>query len=737
MHLNYKPTKNMLKNLIVLACVMLSNVACADAVNRETKHSANAPGARTVHLGQSQAHVRRDQADAGPFDQSKAGLTNGVVLPETYGAVGDGNTYFDGSMQVGGTATIATSHAANDANPTAPPVSTGASNDMVVHVIANAQAYSVTPSLGVVRANQSSENGSLGIMALDETVARPALTTAVSGITPFASGWQTVSIALASIGTPSFIASTTYYSASTADVALPKPLGHRTGDYLLACTVIDHDGTRTITPPIGFKPIATGSNAADRLTCFTKVTGEYEPSTYTFILSGNGSSSAAGLMLDYRNVSGVDPTKFGETSSTLHSATAHFTSDDVGKKICVANIQAALPFNKQKCGKIINVETESSIAVDFATELTGGNLQFAYGTDDSAAFTTMLSSAPCSTKGCRIELGAKHYILTEELILPANIPISLVGVGPSAANTPNTLINGNVLVNANNGSQLHYLTQALTGPAVSITGSLHVTSTAAADRLSNFSIVGGVGTALDGGGQDGIDVLNWQNAVVDNVFVFNFVRYGGYVDALSAKDYRDYSENVLFKHFYAAYNGGGGLKVGSARAVYNIENTQCVYCIIEGNGGPGVILAGDNIQGLRLSDSTVQWNNVMAPGAEVFTTGTVVGGVVSSNYFEADGNIGSQSNKIFNNVAGMLGLHVTGDNYYTPQSAFSPLTFSANGVALPACNLNSSITAHATATVSDAESCSLGTNYVGGGSTICNVTCASGNVWVATGTARY
>ncbi|WP_174363188.1 hypothetical protein, partial [uncultured Caballeronia sp.] len=214
MHLNYKPTKNMLKNLIVLACVMLSNVACADAVNRETRHSANAPGARTVHLGQSHAHVRRDQADADTFDQSKAGFTNGVVLPETYGAVGDGNTYFDGSMQVGGTATVATSHAANDANPTAPPVSTGASNDMVVHVIANAQAYSVTPSLGMVRANQSSENGSLGIMALDETVARPALTTAVSGITPFASGWQTVSIALASIGTPSFIASTTYYSAS-------------------------------------------------------------------------------------------------------------------------------------------------------------------------------------------------------------------------------------------------------------------------------------------------------------------------------------------------------------------------------------------------------------------------------------------------------------------------------------------------------------------------------------------
>jgi hypothetical protein len=375
--------------------------------------------------------------------------------------------------------------------------------------------------------------------------------------------------------------------------------------------------------------------------------------------------------------------------------------------------------------------------VDFTTELTGGNLQFAYGTDDSAAFTTMLSSAPCSTKGCKIELGAKHYILTEGLTLPANIPISLVGVGPSAANTPNTFINGNVLVNANNGSQLHYLTQTLTGPAVSISGSLHVTSTAAADKLSNFSIIGGVGTAFDGGGQDGIDVLNWQNAVVENVFVFNFVRYGGYVDALSAKDYRDFSENVLFKNFYAAYNGGGGLKVGSTRAVYNIENTQCVYCIIEGNGGPGVILAGDNIQGFRLSDSTVQWNNVIAPNAEVFTTGTVVGGVVSSNYFEADGNIGSQSNGIFNNEAGMLGLHVTGDNYYTPQSAFSPLTFSATGIALPSCNLNSSVTAHATATVSDAGSCSLGTNYTGGGSTVCNVTCASGNVWVATGTARY
>jgi hypothetical protein len=237
--------------------------------------------------------------------------------------------------------------------------------------------------------------------------------------------------------------------------------------------------------------------------------------------------------------------------------------------------------------------------------------------------------------------------------LPANIPVSINGVEPGTPNTANSLATGPI-VNLNNGTQLLYLTQSMSSAAIAVSGSTNVTNVTSTDELSNFTVYGGTGYGLDGGGGDGIDILNWQSAKVHYVYSMNFYGYGYYVDGLTAGSYKDYIENINLEGVYSSFNGLGGFQLGSSLGVNNLESVQCENCIIEANGGPAVLLSGGNIQGFRIIGSTIQWNNAFGPNTEIYAANNVVGAWVINNYFESDGNYYSQSNGYINNKTGII-----------------------------------------------------------------------------------
>lgn len=242
---------------------------------------------------------------------------------------------------------------------------------------------------------------------------------------------------------------------------------------------------------------------------------------------------------------------------------------------------------------------------------------------------------------------------------------------------------------------------------------------------------------MDGGGADGLDFLNWQGGFADNVYVFNFTGWGTYTDGLQAPSFTDYIEAIDMNHYYLSFNGLGGLKVGSAAIpVKDLETISCEQCIIEGNGGPAILLAGIGIQGFSLLRSVIQWNNVKSANPEIVTSGLVIGGLIASNYTEVDTNFGSQSTSTYGNRTGMLGITYLANFQYFP-STYTPLVFSASGTVLPTCdNFGASVTYQTTATVSDSTGCTLGSTYVSGGSTRCNVQC-NGTNWIETGAASF
>ena len=654
------------------------------------------------------------------------GGNRAVVTPEEYAAgspVGNTAFYFDGSFTSSGTVNITGS--ATNATPTTPAVTTITANDYVVSIFATGSAYTTAPSGGTTRASVAEASGIYGMLAVDQLVASPSTTTPISSTTT-SNGWATAAIALApSAGNSiSFVASNTFNSMGATTATLTKPTGTASGDYLIVCEVNYQPTAQAnyYSTPAGWVLIQAIPEAGTNLICYGKVATSSEPTSYSFLLSGSTGRTA--VILDYRGTTGPDT-----PTSLLSSATAGFTSAAVGYPICVAGVTGSPVVAGQLCGTITSYVSPTSVNVSFGTYRTASNLQFAYGHDDTSIFTTMLTTAPCSLVGCKVSLQG-HYGLTGPLTLPANIPISIEGVGPGVPNTANTFVlPGAVIVNANNGSMLDYLTTSMTKAGITLNGVSALPSTTAVDTLRNFAMYGGAGVGSDGAGADGIDIINWQNALVDTVTVFNFKGAGGLTGSLNM-----YSENIVWNHFYSGYNGGAGWQLGLALADF-MESTDCEFCVIEANGGPGILVKSGNVLGMDVSNYVIQWDNRFGANREITLSGGIItSGKLGPGYFEVDTVDGSQSNGWLTPAPGILGLD-TGHPFFSciPASACLPITYSAAGNALPTCttasNPSTVISNNLSAVVTDAKLCSPGTTYASGGTGTCQVTCTNNN-WV-------
>ncbi|HEY7839188.1 MAG TPA: hypothetical protein VIC54_11385 [Terriglobales bacterium] len=327
----------------------------------------------------------------------------------------------------------------------------------------------------------------------------------------------------------------------------------------------------------------------DHLSLGYIVLGASPPTSYTWTNTGSGVSAG---IIAYRNVASV------YALSTLSSATAGFTPGTVGDPICTAGTGAA---GVEQCGIIDGVISSTAAMVSYIAQTEPANIWFGFGADDSAAFRTMLSNAPCSTVGCRVDLGPYGYVLTQSYTLPPNRGIQFQGAGAGVPDTTNSFVNGNTPPNANTGSRLMFMTTSLTQAAITIGGMAGVTSVAAWDRLSDLSLLAGAGKNHDGGGNDGVDILNWQDATLNRVTIANFAGRGVYVDGITAGSNKDYIGVVGLDQVYTIWNGGAGRQIGSATAINNLETISDNYGISEGNGGPAVKLEGMPVSRAHIS----------------------------------------------------------------------------------------------------------------------------------------
>lgn len=672
-----------------------------------------------------------------PVTSGGTGLSSQpIIYPESYGAVGDAKTLFDGAFTDANTTVGAV--VGSSTTPATPTTTTVTANDFQVSVFSTTAAWSSAPSTGTTRSNLAFASGKHGMFVSDQLIASPGATSAVSGTMSGSSAWDAATIDLApSGGSISFVAVTTYQNSASTTATLNKPTGTTTGDYLMACISYYSIGANyNVYPPTGFYLITSHTSTANQnnLACFGKVATSSEPSSYAFTTTPYSASALSGEMLTYRNTSGPD-----SPVTTFTSATASFPITAAGKVICIATIGGGATFGGQECGTITAYNSATSVNVSFPVYGSFSSLQFSYGTDDSAAFTSMLGSAPCSTTGCNVQLSAKHYAVTRGYTLPPNIPITINGLGPSVPNTANSLLNGNTPPNANNGTQLQAMSQYLGGPLLTIGGTLHTTSTAATDTISNLALIGGAGLGMDGGGSNGLNVTDWQGAFITNVFIFNFQGHGAYVDGLAGGTTQDYIEAIAFNGLYSSFNNGTGLQVGSSAISTNdIETVQCTNCIIEANGGPALGLRG-RLEGFLFLGGTVQWNNRCSPNPEVLANGTITGGLITATYFEETPVLNSKSSAVLRpglntaNAAGAVGLKFR-DNHVII-GTYTPMVFSAAGTAVPTCATFTAPEGQSLE-VSDSTECVGGTTYTSGGSTACYITCV-GSTWKETGAAKF
>lgn len=608
-----------------------------------------------------------------PYSIAASGTgTATVVYPETYSAVGNGNYYFDGAFTASGSVSGSTG---SSTTATAPAATTTTASDVLISVYSTASTFSSAPS-GTSRASVTYTSGSYGILAVDQTIASPGTTSAVSGTLSGSSAWETMSIALApSGGTLTFEASSTTSSTGSVNITINKPTGTASGDYLVACTSYSTIAKYYAAPPTGWSIISADYNSSNQLLCYEKVAGGSEPSTYTFKNSSNGATGEAGFILDYRHTSGIDTPTY-----TLTSNTANFPSGAGGDDICVASVQgqATGPYtNRQECGTITSRSSSTAVNVNFPVFSSFTGLQFVYGADDTTAFNSMMTTAPCSTTGCQVQLSNKHYMLTGTLTVNANVPVSFVGINPAVPNTANNYINA-VLTNSNAGSSLVCANQSQTSPFLDYTGVGNLTNTTMTTNVNNLTIYGGAGIGLDGCGSDGMDAINWQGFTADNVYIFNFAGNGFYTDGINAFSFKDYIENIIGKQLYISMNGGAGFKVGSSTPINNLENISCNDCIIEANGLQAFDLLGSNIQGFSVKNNTIQWDNLLntTNTAEVYNAGGILGGTITGNYLEADNNFGSQSGQIINSTTGISMF----SNFYNAYPSPESLTLNGIGV---------------------------------------------------------
>jgi hypothetical protein len=515
---------------------------------------------------------------------------------KSFGALGNGVLRTDGAMSSGGPVDAYGPAQAISTSPTAPSVTTTQANDVLLSVFAPGQTFSAPTPPPTQRALIQTSSGNYnGIYGGDQIIASAGATgTVVASQTP-SQPWVGLNIALKTTGTSTVVGTpTTGTGSGASSVTVAAVTGTTSGNVDIGCVTWYGSGV-TMTTPAGWTlmfPAYFGTAAVSYVACYYKVsTGSTGSTTWTC----STICYPAGFIFERTNINAASG-----NPNLLSSASATFTSADVGKLICVAQ---ATSNGTELCTTIATYVDAHDVTLTApngaAGSLTG--LEFVYGTSDDAAITRALAASCGGTllfpTGIYVSNGMQQTpCLTQPTIIQGS------GAGLVDYTSPSVITSG-----GNPGTAIWVLETSGMGSNSSlfyIGSGINSLSGAVAYykfpfTMQNIALLAGIGGNHDGGCAtcDAI-YLNAGADTLDHVVIEGWGQDGigldGGIWRLKVDGGISHSNGRYGVYSTASWSGGALQQLG----FYNFESSFNQ-------------LDGFNISsfgGLNLVNSIVQWN---------------------------------------------------------------------------------------------------------------------------------
>lgn len=328
--------------------------------------------------------------------------------------------------------------------------------------------------------------------------------------------------------------------------------------------------------------------------------------------SGGGGTMVAGLSQGTLANDGA----MGSGGSTLTSASAHWTSAITGDTVCV---QGAGPSNAQKCGTATYL-TPTTLTTSF-TNSSGGAIsgeQYVLGPLNDTALTAAMTAT--ATTGGTLLFPAGVYLFSATQSFTCGVSQNWQGAGAGMSSYRNVTGGNTTTLYNGTGTYLDWASTTMSTPAAQLTS----TSGVMCHQLHTFKdmvIYGGVGMAGDGGGNDGIDVLNQEHTHFDHVVIANFT---GSCLALNALGAGDWNNNFTFRNGGIYYCGsttgalaiGGSVAGGVGGLSYSADDIESNEIL--NNYGPGVYINAGQMDSTSIRNNNFGWDaQSVSSGAEI------------------------------------------------------------------------------------------------------------------------
>jgi hypothetical protein len=579
-------------------------------------------------------------------DPINSHLSNLVANVLNYGAV-LGRTTVDGAM----TATSSTFGATGSSTS---PATTSGTTSFNSEVVISAYAFSAAggsftaPGTPTQRATLAASSGNYpGFWFGDQTIATAGSYSANTG-TLTSSVWDAFAIPLipTSGNTISFVNAASAH-ADAASLTVSKPASTATGNTMILC--VQSFGSNNTWGIGGWNQLTNLLSGTLFMACYARVASASEPSSYTIAYPAGNSIQTSAVIATYTNVAAVD--------TTLTSATAAFTTADVGKYLCVWQITPNLSaLNSASCGPIgivANSTTVYALTANLNSSALSSSL-IAIAADSSAAFSSAVSAL---ASGGTVYVPAGVFLLRAGTIaIPVATNVNFVGAGSS---TP-------LFVAGASGTGTRYIPTNPTGSSLIVVGDANNDPAI----QYNFSVVGGqspngsvtrvsdISLLGTGQGGDGIDYyqthgvferLNIQGFLGNGILLEGGPTGSGFVGYVTVRD--NLIQGNGLTDVYVA--GGGDSPCCITIGPSNELNRAGTYPLEIGNSSSAIEVMGNDIQ---WSGNCSIYITVAALGINIHNNWLETGGicdvataglqapVVVANYFNSNVTIESNGN---------------------------------------------------------------------------------------------
>jgi hypothetical protein len=523
----------------------------------------------------------------------------------------------------------------SSASPATPAGTTTFNNEMLVSVFSF--YTTITPPSTPTQATYLTGLASnyMGLWIGYQTIATAGAYSANTG-TITNDPWNTMALPLipTSGNTIAYVSSSTAHT-SGATLTITRPTGIVAGDGLLAC--LDNWGTSVFSVPQGFGQVAYSRNSSLTLSCYLKIATPSEPSSYSFGTwrPGGTTTQVGGGIAVFTNVAAID--------TTLTSATAIFSSGDVGKYVCIWGAQianfsnAAYNVTVPNCNVIGLVANSTTIYPLFtnnqSTALSGALM--AIGADSSASFVSAVNALTAGNGGTVYIPAGIYFLFAGNISIPFNQSVNFAGAG---ASMPLYAYGTTYKPRLPSGSTLIVMGDNAGDPAIKYTPS-NISSQYSDGPVQHLSDMALLGTGQSG---DGIDYYQ-DHAAFERLVVQWFYNDG--IAVLGADSLGGWGcpDNLDVADSYIDLNLSYGLEINGAGGQAPPQNLHIRNNEFTANGSAGLLIDGDNVASSVFESNIFQGNSVPVQISQPLNGVSFIDDYIETGYFSDTATAGSQA----------------------------------------------------------------------------------------------